>query len=350
MDIYKFGNCYTYTPDVEIEKKNGKYGIIYLPTNEVILPFEYDNIMINDGYVNNFFIVKNGLFGAVHLEGVLHSEAEMFAERENLDVYDSKPIPVYDLPCEYDYFRVLIGGESIFYNSKENVYLYVSTKNTIIHFKEVFVDDYSVWAKKNDTLYLVCSGEIQYSEPFIKFRFSSFQCGHFYSYIDYENHDRLMQIDTTQRYKLIKQASYLVHNPQTNLCFDGKDIEFEYYFRNYTLDLGGITHNVTLLGICEKGGEHIHITLPFAHTLKYVGMNRFIANCIGGKFSLCEIKYHGQVETEYRFENLYDAVPQFILHGYDYVNCLGGGYYEFLKEGQNIILYNANNGSVKDTF
>lgn len=58
MDIYKFGNCYTYTPDIEIEKKNGKYGIIYLPTNEIILPFEYDNIMINGEYVNNFFCCK----------------------------------------------------------------------------------------------------------------------------------------------------------------------------------------------------------------------------------------------------------------------------------------------------
>lgn len=252
MDIYKFGNCYTYTSDIEIERKNGKFGIIYLPTNDVILPFEYDNIMINDAYVNNFFVVKNGLFGAVHLEGSLHSESEMFAERENLAVYDSKPVLVCDLPCEYDYFNVLVGGESIFYNSKENVYLYVSKKNTVIHFDEVFVDDYSVWGKKKDTLYLIGSGEPEYSEPFSNFRFRRFQGGNFYSYIDYENYDRLMRIAGTQKYKLVKQASYLAHNPQTNLCFDEKQIEFEYYSRNYTLDLCGTTHNVELLGIREK--------------------------------------------------------------------------------------------------
>lgn len=353
MDIYKFGNCYTYTPDIEIERKNEKYGIIYLPTNEVILPFEYDNIMINDAYVNNFFVVKNGLFGAVHIAGSRHSEGEVFAERENLAVYYSKPVLVCDLPCEYDYFNVLVGGESIFYNSKENVYLYVSKKNTVIHFDEVFVDDYAVWGKKDDTLYLVIIGEIKYTEPFTRFRFSKIQNGSVCSYIDYENYDKLIWNDITQKYTLAELNCHLINNRQDILSFNGKKIEIEYYSRKYKLSSDEnspiMNDNIELLGICEKSGNRNHITLPFAHTLQYVGMNRFIANCPNGKFCLCEIKYYGRVETECGFENLY-GIPKFILHGYDYVNCLGSGYFEFIKEGQNVVLYNTNDGSIKDTF
>ena len=138
------------------------------------------------------------------------------------------------------------------------------------------------------------------------------------------------------------------------LCFNGKKIEFEYYSQNYDLCFNGrplrINYNIKLLGIREKDGEHIRITLAFAHTLQYVGMNRFIADCENGKFGLFEIVYDGQVRNDDDcFENLY-GIPNYILYDYDYVNPLGDGYYEFVKDGENTVLYNANDGSIKDTF
>lgn len=165
----------------------------------------------------------------MHLEGTRQTNNEMFdndifAERNKLAAYISKPVLVCDLPCEYDYFTVLLCGESIFYNNKENVYLYVSNKNTIIHFEEVFVDNYSVWAKKNNTLYLVSIGEIQYSEPFTKFRFTAVQRGSFCSCIDYENYDKLIRIDNEENFKLIKQNQHLVNNPPKVLCFNDKKL------------------------------------------------------------------------------------------------------------------------------
>lgn len=156
----------------------------------------------------------------MHLEGNRQTNNkilayEMFAEREKLTAYVSKPVLICDLPCEYDYFTVLLCGESIFYNNKENVYLYVGNKNTIIHFEE---------------------------------------------------------------------------------------------------------------------------------------LNRFIANCEDGKFSPIEIIYCGQVGNgDDGVENLYD-IPNYILYGYDYVNRIGDGYYEFIKEGQKVVIYHANDGSIKDTF
>lgn len=55
MDLYRFGCGYSYTSDIEIEKRENKFGIIYLPTGEILLPFEYENIMINGDAINNFF-------------------------------------------------------------------------------------------------------------------------------------------------------------------------------------------------------------------------------------------------------------------------------------------------------
>lgn len=295
----------------------------------------------------------------MHLEGNRQTNNkilayEMFAEREKLTAYVSKPVLICDLPCEYDYFTVLLCGESIFYNNKENVYLYVGNKNTIIHFEEVFVDNYSVWGKKNNILYLVSVGEIQYSEPFTKFRFTAIQRGSFCSYVDYENYDKLMWIERIKKYKLIKQNQHLVNNPPKVLCFNDKKIEFEYYSEKCNLCFNGrssrINYNIELLGIREREGEHIRIMLAFAHTLQYVGLNRFIANCEDGKFSLIEIIYCGQVGNgDDGVENLYD-IPNYILYGYDYVNRIGDGYYEFIKEGQKVVIYNANDGSIKDTF
>ena len=83
-------------------------------------------------------------------------------------------------------------------------------------------------------------------------------------------------------------------------------------------------------GYPRKNGTFI--TLPFAHTLEYVGGNRFIANCEDGKFGLCEVKYHGQVESDCGVENIYGWFPEFLLEGYDFVVCLGKGYYEFEKK------------------
>ena len=34
MNLYSLGNWYSYTPDIGIEKKDDKYGIVYLPTGE----------------------------------------------------------------------------------------------------------------------------------------------------------------------------------------------------------------------------------------------------------------------------------------------------------------------------
>lgn len=109
-----------------------------------------------------------------------------------------------------------------------------------------------------------------------------------------------------------------------------------------------IEYTAKLLGIREKNGTFI--TLPFAHTLEYVGRNRFIANCEDGKFGLCEVKYHGQVESDCGVENIYGWFPEFLLEGYDFVVCLGKGYYKFEKEGAAVVIYNANDGSMKNHF
>ena len=114
--------------------------------------------MINGHAVNNFFVVKNGRFGAIHFEGSRNSEDDFCCtERSDLPIYDEIPKPVCDVPCEYDYFHSYTCGESVFFNQQENVYLHVDSKNTVIHFEEMYIDEYSssFWGKKNNTLYLV---------------------------------------------------------------------------------------------------------------------------------------------------------------------------------------------------
>lgn len=41
MDLYRFGHGYSYTPDIEVKKKGDKFGIIYLPTDEILLHSVY---------------------------------------------------------------------------------------------------------------------------------------------------------------------------------------------------------------------------------------------------------------------------------------------------------------------
>lgn len=203
-NLYKFGSWYSYTPDIEVEKKGDKYGIVYLPTGETLLPFEYENILINDDAVNNFFVVRNGLFGAVHIEGVRDYKDDLFAERADLTPYNEKPTLCCDVPCEYDYFDMLFCGQSVFYNNRENVYLYTADKNTVIHFEKINISDYSIWCRKNDTLFLVSLGEIEYSESFKGFRFYlSNQYPR--EYHDYENDDRLVKADEKFRLKKHKR-------------------------------------------------------------------------------------------------------------------------------------------------
>lgn len=45
MDLYKVGYGESYTPDFKIEKRENKFGIIYLPTGEILLPFEWNGII-----------------------------------------------------------------------------------------------------------------------------------------------------------------------------------------------------------------------------------------------------------------------------------------------------------------
>lgn len=95
--------------------------------------------MINGHAVNNFFVVKNGRFGAIHFEGSRNSEDDFCCtERSDLPIYDEIPKPVCDVPCEYDYFHSYTCGESVFFNQQENVYLHVDSKNTVIHFEEMY--------------------------------------------------------------------------------------------------------------------------------------------------------------------------------------------------------------------
>lgn len=344
MDLYRFECGDSYAADIEIEKRENKFGIIYLPTGETLLPFEYENIMINGGAINNFFVVKNGQFGAIHFEGARYDENDFYTEISDLSIYDEIPKLVCDVPCEYDYFHVFAYGESVFFNNRENTYLYVGSKNTVIHFEEIHIDSYcSLWGKKNNTLYLVSSGEIEYEEAFKGFRFYAMH--NFYAYVDFDNNEKLVDIEG--KLILMKYSNFASHRPQ-KLRFDDKVIDFEYYSKSFVMSSQKIDYTSKLLGIREKNGTYI--TFPFAHTLIYVGRNRFIANCGDGKFGLCEIKYRGQLETDCGVENLYDWFPEFLLEGYDFIVFLGKGYYKFIKEGAEVVIYNTNDGSMKNHF
>lgn len=258
--------------------------------------------------------------------------------------YDEILKPVCDVPCEYDCFHSYGCGESVFFNNQENVYLYVNSKNTVIHFEEMMIDDCpSFWGKKNNTLYLVSSGEIQYKEVFKGFRFYAMH--HFDAYVDFDNNEKLVNIEGKRT--LIKYKDSLSLQ-QKILYFNGKVISFEYYSKPFVMSSQKIGYTSKLLGIREKNGSYI--TFPFAHTLEYVGRNRFIANCEDGKFGLCEVKYRGQVETDCGVENLYDWFPEFLLAGYDFVTFLGKGYYEFTKEGAAVVIYNSHDGRIKTIF
>lgn len=346
-DLYRFNSWYSYTPDIEIEKKEDKYGIVYLPTGETLLPFEYENIMINGSAVNNFFVVKNGLYGAVHLEGIRNQQCDLFAKRADLAPYNKKPALVCDVQCKYDYFSTLCCGEAVFYNNDENVYLYSGIENTVMSFDEISVDNYTVWAKKDNKLHLASTGEILYSEPFKGFRFTNTNLS-FCTYIDRKNHDRLFM--KNGRYVLLKNHNYLRCSKRKNLCFDGRIVGFDYYSKNYDLEYSkpaGIKVPIKLYGIREKSG--VNITSPFAHTIEYVGKNRFIVNAMDGKFDLIEVECHGQVETEYGKENLYPICPKYLLKKYDYVFPLGKGDYAFIKEGENIVICNTNDADIQET-
>lgn len=356
-ELYKFGDLYSYTTDIEVVKKKNKYGIIYLPTGETLLPFEYENILINGDAINNFFVVKNGLYGAVHLEGKRGIKNDIFAKKSDLMPYVEKPKLIYDVPCEYDYFVKKICNDFVFYNSRENVYFNTAPRNTVIHFEETRENYASVWGRKNGILYLVQNGEIQYTEPFNGFRFRRTQDR--YEFFDYEKKEGLMchiienNGDFFTEYILVKDEDYLSFGQTIplplSLNFGGKIIEFEYYsqkFNTISSSNSGLAYETELFGICEKTG--IRITPPFAHTLRYIGKNRFIANCENGKFGLCEIKYRGQVKTECGRENLYELFPEFLLDGYDYVNYTGGNIYEFRSDDHSHIRYNTQTECIEN--
>ena len=75
--------------------------------------------MINGHAVNNFFVVKNGRFGAIHFEGSRNSEDDFCCtERSDLPIYDEIPKPVCDVPCEYDYFHSLHAVNRYFSTNK----------------------------------------------------------------------------------------------------------------------------------------------------------------------------------------------------------------------------------------
>ena len=347
MNLYSLGNWYSYTPDIEVEKKDDKYGIVYLPTGETLLPFEYENILVNGDAINNFIVAKNGLFGAVHMEGIRDNKNDLFMESPTLPPYREKPILIYDLPCEYDYFNMIYCGQFVFYNNNENVYLHTDDKNTVIRFEEIYIYDYSVWGKKNNTLYLVSLGKIEYEEPFTGFRFRALERTPV-EYRDFENNDRLIKVN--EKFTLITSADYLTHSPQKNFCFDGRIVEFGYYSEKFDLTSSKkpcLPFTTELYGIREKSG--VNVTYPFAHTIQYVGKNRFIANGIDGKFDLFEIECFGQVETDDGKENLYASCPKLLLKGYDYVYPLGNECYEFIRENDIIVFYNANDGKIKNT-
>lgn len=341
MDLYRMENFCTYTPDIEIEKRENKFGIVYLPTDEVLLPFEYENIIINGGKINNFFVVKNGKFGAIHFEGKRYSREDRHTERNDLPGYDEKPELVCDIPCEYDYFNYYGCGQSAFVNNHEEVYMYIGIKNVIIHFEEIRLDNRSnIWGRINDTLCLVSLGEIEYKEVFRGFRFFAMS---FQEFADFDSKEKLVKIE--DKYTLIKYKDSLTF-PEKKLVFDDKVVNFEYYSKAFVMSCKRMDYSSKLMGIREANGTYI--TFPFAHTLHYVGRNRFIANCDDGKFGLCEIKYHGQLKTDFESENIYDWFPKFLLKGYDYITLLGRGYYEFIKDGAAILVYNANDGSIKN--
>lgn len=355
MNLYSLGKNRLYTKDITIKQLNGKYGIAYTPPCKNILPFEYgdmltafefDNILVNSWATNNFFVIKNGLYGAVHFDGNGYKEDCTFNE---------KPKLIYDLPCQYDYFESRLGGDFIFYNTDESAYLYTADsesgtpdKNTVIHFDEVDGDitSLSVWGRKDNNLYLVKYGKILYSEPFNGFRFHENRFGYYRS----DNSEIL--VPENQKYILTKESVHILHDSQSSLCFNGEFVSFEYYSQDFHLcsdRVPKIKFKVELLGICEKNGACI-IATPFAHTLQYIGKNRFIASCENGKFGLCEIVCNGKVETESGRERLYALYPEFIIESiYNYVIPIGSDYYKFIG-GKNDVLYNHRDGRIVETY
>lgn len=130
-----------------------------------------------------------------------------------------------------------------------------------------------------------------------------------YQYVDFESKEYLVNIEG--KLTLMKYSNPLPLLRQKKLCFGNKVIDFEYYSKSFIMSSKRIEYTAKLLGIREKNGTFI--TLPFAHTLEYVGGNRFIANCEDGKFGLCEVKYHGQVESDCGVENIYGWFPEFLM-------------------------------------
>lgn len=101
--------------------KNGKYGIFSLEKEEMIIPFEYDNITYAEDGI--YLLIKGGKMGLAHLE---------FNYCEGKVVFCNKKLIT---PCEYDFIHTL--------NSYGKAY--VLQKNTL---ERISVQVYLPWVSR----------------------------------------------------------------------------------------------------------------------------------------------------------------------------------------------------------
>lgn len=83
--------------------------------------------MINGHAVNNFFVVKNGRFGAIHFEGSRNSEDDFCCtERSDLPIYDEIPKPVATYLVNMITF-ILIHAVNRYFSTNKRMCIYMLT-------------------------------------------------------------------------------------------------------------------------------------------------------------------------------------------------------------------------------
>lgn len=335
MNLYNIGKVFSYSPDLCVGTIEGKYGIRYLSDKgDIMLPYEYDNIIIGGWEVNTFIIVKKGKYGIIHFEGERDLSGDIAAPHNQLSLYDKKPKIVFDLPCVYDYFESVLCGTMLFFNESETA-VYIPDSHEIHHCQEAFADSCNIWLQKDNMLYMldIC-GDILYSEPFSGFRFSIKEKNGIKYYSDPDKLERL--IFDGNKYVLAKAHSSI----DNVLHFSHEDISFSYYTRDAKSEMPDLCKslNCTLIGI--RDSRNINITLPFAFSLKYIGNNKFIVN-LCGEFGVYSVACEGQTgndAVQEEKENIYSGTFS-VEPKYDFSAEIGEGYYSFSRDSE-CILYN----------
>lgn len=126
---------------IHIANINGKYGIVHAESNDILVPFEYDNISMAGFQL--YLLIKNGKMGIVHIYCNFCEEHLAF-----------KLLKL--IPCEYDYISFPNNGESFVLMRKD----YSETSSFDIYFPKANVVKKSFWRDEyNDRDYIVITGK-----------------------------------------------------------------------------------------------------------------------------------------------------------------------------------------------